>query len=157
TPNAEFEGEDTFTYTVSDGRGGETTANVSVTVERSSGELNPIDGGAGSEILVGGDGNDRIDGGGGTYDRLFGGLGEDVFVFGSEVDNGKRDRGAILDYEVGVDSILLEDGAQIASSRESGGRVFLQLEGDGDLITVQGDEPLTLAGLTIEQDPFSVF
>ncbi|WP_162409589.1 calcium-binding protein [Acuticoccus sediminis] len=58
----------------------------------------------GDDVLVGGLGDDVLDGGRGN-DRLFGDEGSDTFVF--------RDQGVdrILDWETGVDTILVETGA----------------------------------------------
>ncbi|MEM9342041.1 MAG: Ig-like domain-containing protein [Pseudomonadota bacterium] len=156
TPNAGFSGDDSFTYTVSDGNGGTDTATVAVTVEDGGGVvLNPVIGTARSELLRGTDGDDLIDGKGGVFDRLFGGEGADTFVFGDEASDGKADRDVIFDYAAGVDQILLENGASVASFTEFRGNVVLELEGDGDLIIVNGTGNLTFDDLTIVNDEFS--
>jgi len=73
---------------------------------------------------------------------MTGGAGADIFVFGAETLNGVRERDIILDYEVGIDTILLEDGASVGSIRPicTGAAVFL--EGDRDAIYVHGDAVL---------------
>ncbi len=87
SPDAGFEGTETFTYTVADDDGDSTTATVSVAVG------DPIEGTAGDDtlndtpedhILDGKDGNDRLSGGGGN-DTLIGGAGDD------SLDGGKDD------------------------------------------------------------------
>lgn len=63
-------------------------------------------GGAGNDSLVGGAGKDVLVGGNGN-DTLRGGSDRDRFVFDS---HDGRDR--VLDFEDGVDRILIEDGAE---------------------------------------------
>ncbi len=95
-----------------------------------------LDGGAGRDVLKGGDGDDDLRGGAGR-DRLFGGDGADDFLFGAEVEDGDRD--VIVDFELGVDRLVLEDGITIESFREVRGRftlVTLDL-GDGAKATVK--------------------
>lgn len=150
TPNAGFFGTDTYTYTVSDGNGGTDTATVTVTVEEVVPVLNPITGTENSDYLVGTDAADAIRGLGGRYDRMLGGAGADEFIFGEETGNGVRERDVILDYEVGVDTIVIED-ATIASIRDSRSGVTIFLEGDRDAIYVRGDG-VTADNLTIIDD-----
>ncbi|MGX5735820.1 Ig-like domain-containing protein [Bosea thiooxidans] len=100
TPAAGFEGEATFSYTVSDGKGGTATAAVTVTVspepEVPAGtefddELTGTAGDdvvaalAGDDVVSGGAGNDVIDGGEGD-DELFGDEGDDVLKGGAGDD-----------------------------------------------------------------------
>ncbi|MEM5474669.1 VCBS domain-containing protein, partial [Hoeflea sp. AS60] len=70
--------EDSFTYTISDGNGGEATATVTITV-RGADEA-PVLGDAGDNLLFGGAGGDLLNGGAGS-DTLTGGDGADTFVF----------------------------------------------------------------------------
>ena len=114
-------------------------------------ELNPVEGTGGSDNLMGTDGDDLITGFGGRYDRLTGKMGADTFVFGTETTNGSRERDLITDYEVGVDSILLTDGAEIASIRTGGGSTVVLFEGDRDVLYIRGDG-VTSDNLTIVYD-----
>ena len=101
--------------------------------------LNPITGTEGRDYLVGTDGADEFRALGGAYDRMLGGAGADVFVFGGEAADGTRDRDVIRDYEAGVDSIRLEAGAVVADVRETSAGLVLRLEGDGDVIYIRGE------------------
>ena len=101
--------------------------------------LNEVRGTEGGDYLTGTSGNDAIFSLGGSYDRSAGGDGADEFVFGQETRNGIRERDVILDYEVGIDSIVLTDGASIGAVRQSSGGVVIFLEGDNDAIYVRGD------------------
>ncbi|WP_371346033.1 cadherin-like domain-containing protein [Ancylobacter sp. IITR112] len=100
TPAEGFTGEATFSYTVSDGNGGTSTATVSVTVEPAGGSSDPHDGwtlgtagddqlrgnlmqankifgDAGDDVIRGGMRADQLDGGDGD-DTLQGGFGDDI-------------------------------------------------------------------------------
>ncbi|MCV6597685.1 MAG: serine hydrolase [Mangrovicoccus sp.] len=90
----------------------------------------------GNDVLRGGAGDDRLIGGAGR-DWLHGGDGADIFVFGDATENGIREVDRVRDYEQGQDLIDL-GGAEIAHIREGDGRVFIRLEGDGDLIVFRG-------------------
>ena len=118
--------------------------------------LNPIVGTEASDYLVGTDEADAIQSLGGSYDKMAGGLGEDVFVFGAETLNGRRERDVILDYEVGMDAIVLTDGASVGSIRQTSTQVVVFLEGDRDAIYVRGDG-VTDDNLSIFTDAEFVF
>ncbi|MFG5382770.1 cadherin-like domain-containing protein, partial [Yoonia sp. R2-816] len=75
---------DTFTYTVSDGNGGESTATVSVVVHGRD-EAPMIVGTAGDDYLDGSTGNDQIIGDAGD-DRLYGDAGDDN-LYGGDGDD----------------------------------------------------------------------
>lgn len=92
-----------------------------------------------ADDLVGSDGPDILRGLGGAYDRMTGGGGPDDFVFGEQARNGARERDVIRDFEVGVDRIVLEDGAAVGAVRAASGGVTVFLVGDGDAIYVRGD------------------
>jgi Ca2+-binding RTX toxin-like protein len=115
TPIANWNGSDTFSYTVSDGHGGSATASVSVAVAGSivgndaantltgtagsdsieaKGGDDTVDAGAGNDYasgsggndrLTGGDGNDTLSGGDGN-DTIYGSAGADVIVGGAGND-----------------------------------------------------------------------
>ncbi len=159
-PNGAFEslaagevGEDRFEYTVSDGDGGTNTATVTITVNGVDDDLGPnqIEGTAGSDNLVGTDDADAIRSLGGRYDKMSGGAGADQFIFGAETNNGSRERDVIRDYEVGLDEIVLEDGASVASIRQTSSQVIVFLDGDRDAIYVRGED-VTTENITIVTD-----
>ena len=83
-PELDFEGPDSFTYTVEDGYGGTSTATVNVTVNNPYDDV--VDDGDGNGVGFGGDGDDLISGGGGN-DNLFGGNGNDYILGGTGNDN----------------------------------------------------------------------
>ena len=87
----------------------------------------------------------------GSYDKMSGGAEADQFIFGAEANNGVRERDVILDYEVGLDEIVLQDGASVASIRETSSQVVVFLEGDRDAIYVRGDG-VTAENITIVTD-----
>ena len=97
TPSADFNGNASFNYTISDGNGGEATATVNVTVTPDD-EPNIINGTPGRDILEGTDRIDIITGDFGT-DIITGNAGNDVFVY-----NNLRDAGDIItDFTLGED------------------------------------------------------
>lgn len=77
TPISGFIGQDEFTYTLLDGRGGSDTAVVSLTVEEAS--VNIITGTTGNDTLYGTEAIDQIDGLAGN-DTIFGYGGNDVLI-----------------------------------------------------------------------------
>ncbi|MGQ0845345.1 MAG: Ig-like domain-containing protein [Sporichthyaceae bacterium] len=121
TPDVNYAGSDSFTFTVSDGRGGNVVGTVVVTVVlgylcsgasmasppagyspvRGTGEADSLDGGPGNDIMWGGGGNDRVSGhggddilcGGAGDDRLEGGAGADIIFGGLGVDRMDGGRG----------------------------------------------------------------
>ncbi|SFR06282.1 Ca2+-binding protein, RTX toxin-related [Poseidonocella sedimentorum] len=113
--------------------------------------VNEIDGTEDSDNLVGTDGADAIRSLGGRYDKMSGGAEADQFIFGAETNNGIRERDVILDFEVGLDEIVLQDGASIASIRETSSQVVVFLDGDRDAIYVRG-EGVTADNVTIVTD-----
>ncbi|MDO5647476.1 ExeM/NucH family extracellular endonuclease [Paracoccus sp. (in: a-proteobacteria)] len=117
-------------------------------------DLNLIIGTAGRDNLIGTDGDDLIVGAGGNFDMLTGGAGADTFYFGDEALNGIRERSTIMDYEVGVDSIALGHGVQVASIQQAGAQVVVYLNdplGAHDAIYVRG-AGVTVDNLTILTD-----
>lgn len=113
--------------------------------------FNEVTGTDGRDNLVGTDADDIIRTLAGSYDKSSGGAGADQFIFGDEATNGVRERDVILDFEVGIDSILLEGSAAIGSIRETSSSVAIFLEGDRDAIYVRG-EGITADNLTIITD-----
>jgi len=100
TPDAGYHGEDSFTYTVSDGQGGYATATVTIAIAIADLHLeggpgddilyggpgnDTLEGGPGDDVLYGGDGNDTLEGGPGN-DTLIGGPGDDFLDGGPDHD-----------------------------------------------------------------------
>ncbi len=125
TAPLDFNGADSFTYTVSDGHGGTSEmATVSLTVDplnlqgtaasetligtssnniiNAYGGRDVIEGKAGNDTLNGGRGNDLLAGGSGA-DLLIGGAGNDTFVYTDFNDKGDT----ITDFGVGRDVLDL--------------------------------------------------
>lgn len=113
--------------------------------------LNEIDGTDGRDNLIGTAADDAIRSLAGSYDKMFGDEGADQFIFGDEATNGTRERDVILDYEVGIDTIVLEGSAFVGSIRETSSSVVIFLDGDRDAIYVRGDG-VTADNLTIVTD-----
>lgn len=113
--------------------------------------FNLVAGTAGRDVLQGTAAADLLRSLGGSFELLTGAAGADRFVFGAELRNGVRERDTITDYEVGVDAIVLEDGATVAAIRASATGAVVFLDGDGDALYVNGagvtPDNLTLIGL----------
>jgi Ca2+-binding RTX toxin-like protein len=160
TPSTNFTGNASFDYSISDGFGGTSSANVSVAVggTQTGGSSNDIltgtegndsiDGGNGSDILFGYAGNDTLIGGNGTdfllgsagddlldggngSDTLRGGLGEDIFVFAAG-----EGIDTITDFSLGTDKIGL-----------TGGLTFGDLSFWGNEIRIGSDVLAVLTGV----------
>ncbi|MEM6739992.1 MAG: Ig-like domain-containing protein [Pseudomonadota bacterium] len=127
TPNAGFSGEDSFTYVLSDGAGGEDTATVSVTVDALLDDPDPIIGGDGPDDLAGTDANDRMEGGAGD-DSLAGCAGDD------EIDGG--DGNDILSGDAGDDMLLGGGGIDRAAYSGAFGNYILSFDGAGAAIEI---------------------
>ena len=117
-------------------------------------EFNEIVGTARSDYLRGTEDADMIFSLGGSFDKMFGFEGADVFVFGEETQNGRRERDVIVDYEVGVDAILLTDGTTVGSIRDTFGGAVIFFEGDRDAVYLRGSD-ITDENITIIYDDFS--
>lgn len=100
-----------------------------------------------SDTLVGTPGPDRIVSGAGRFDVATGGDGDDAFVFGAETMNGEREFDIIADYEDG-DTIVLEDGAAVARTRDTFFGALVVFEGDRDRLVVfdTDADDLTIVG-----------
>jgi len=103
--------------------------------------LNVINGTNRSNRINGTDDNDEINGLNGR-DRLFGrgGDGADAFVFGDADRDRDRDFDWIMDFEAGVDSIVLEDGASIRRTFDYRGDFLIELNGDRDWTRVRDED-----------------
>lgn len=128
--------DDAFLDAAGQGYAGIATGDASTFSFRTT-TLNLVNGGAGNDALSGGDGDDLIVTGAGRSDRASGGAGADVFLFGAETANGVRETDTILDFEAGVDAIVL-GGAALLSVRETAAGVLLTVGGDADMIIVRG-------------------
>lgn len=91
------------------------------------------------EVLQGTEASEAFVSRGGRLDTMIGGAGPDWFVFGAEAENGTRDRDVIQDYEVGLDVIVLEAGAEVKQITAADDLVSVFLKGDLDVVTVRGD------------------
>ena len=100
--------------------------------------FNEIFGNARANTINGTAGRDAIHGLGGN-DQLNGGAGRDVFFFGNETRDGRRDTDTIRGYEAGLDQIAFEDAAVIRSVTNITGGVRITFEGDRDVVNVFGD------------------
>lgn len=104
-----------------------------------------IDGGRADDVIMGGEGNDTILGGISGDDKLTGGTGADLFIFSFSGDGirpvgGEYGNDIIIDFEVGVDSLILSD----MLSRP----VTLGNNADGNaVIFVDAHNSVTLAGI----------
>ncbi|MEP1143692.1 MAG: Ig-like domain-containing protein [Henriciella sp.] len=135
TPNQDFTGSDSFSYTISDEAGLKSTATVTVEVTASA-ELNVIIGTEENDILygtnandeiIGLDGNDQIHGedgddtlrGGDGRDSLYGGNGDDVLIGGGNPSNFNGD---FFHVDAGNDTLIGNDETRdvlIAGSLEN--------------------------------------
>ena len=89
---------------------------------------NNLLGGSGGDLIVGGDGSDLIDGGDGN-DILSGQSGADQFVIANAVG-----QDLILDYEDGVDSLVLAGGLEFGdlTITQGVGQVWLEITDTGE-------------------------
>ena len=137
---------DTFTYTVDDGNGGESTATVSVEVLGVSDVQMIVVGTSSDDILNGGAGDDALFGLGG-HDILYGGDGNDE-LWGDDHQGGASAGGDVLvggagDDELhgggGGDSLIGGTGNDILNG-QSGNDYLLGGRGDDILIGGTGDD-----------------
>ncbi|WP_424980782.1 calcium-binding protein, partial [Leisingera sp. S232] len=143
TPDAGFDGDDTITYTISDGELTD-TAEVAVTVEPDdTGNAGPVDGLDTGEVMNPGytdaDG-DQIDGDDGLDDEIFGNGGEDQINAGEgndTIDGGEGND--VIDAGNGDDVIIRSDG-RFEQMTGGAGDDTLTGNGDGDIrVTVSND------------------
>lgn len=146
TPTAGYTGLDTFSYTVSDGRGGTATAIDTVDVRAVPGVA--ITGTTGADTLVGSAGDDTITGGRGD-DRLGGGGGNDLFlVTGTNQGNDVFDGGA------GIDTIRGSAGNDIVGLAAVAGNLagIEAIDGGAGSDTIRGTsgaDLIDLSGVTL--------
>jgi len=141
TPDASYVGEDSFTYTVTDGQGGESSAIVTLTLESLSnnaiigtdgtdflygsndadviygeGGWDYLFGYGGDDELHGGSGRDLINGGSGN-DHLYGDDGRDYLYggFGNDVLEGGAGNDVLLDT-FGSDTFIIGEGKDLVGS-----------------------------------------
>jgi hypothetical protein len=152
TPSTNFTGNASFNYSISDGKGGTSSANVSVAVggTQIGGNGNDtLTGTAGNDLLNGGNGDDSLIGNAGN-DTLIGGNGTDFLVGSAGNDLLKGDNGSdTLRGGLGNDTLIGGLGADVF--------VFATLEGT-DTITdfsLSNDKIGLTGGLTFGQLSFS--
>ncbi|WP_197480153.1 cadherin-like domain-containing protein, partial [Anabaena sp. 4-3] len=138
TPNQNYSGTDSFTYSISDGQGGNNTATVYLTIN------NVITGTSASETLNGTASNDIIDGLDGN-DKLYGKLGNDTLRGGTGND--------WLDGGTGADEMIGGSGNDIYFVDDSGDTIVEEANGGTDAVisTISWElgnhlENLTLTG-----------
>ncbi|WP_439580712.1 Ig-like domain-containing protein, partial [Elioraea sp.] len=157
SPAAGFSGIDSFTYIIRDSFGAEASATVTLDVGQPPpppppGNVVAAQGTAGT--LHGTDGPDILLMGAARTVQMYGGPGEDIFVFGETPSNGIREMAYIRDYEMGVDRIDLF-GAQIAAARQTGDALRLTLAGsDGDTLVIFGVTAISQLTFTDEWSTF---
>jgi len=156
TPTTGFTGNASFNYSISDGKGGTSSATVSVTVaaaigtvQNGTGGNDTLTGNAGNDSLNGGSGNDTLIGNAGN-DTLIGGNGSDL-LFGNAGDD-------LLDGGNGTDTLRGGLGNDTLTGG-NGGDVFVFASGEGtDRITdfqLGSDKIGLTGGLTFGNLSFS--
>ena len=169
TPAAGYVGSDAFTYRASDGKGGFSTASVSVNVAAapavppvppatydgkvfsgSNGSQNTygtskadfIQGNGGNDSMWGYAGNDRLDGGDGA-DRIYAGDGDDVLIGGAGDD--------LLDGGNGIDTaVFSRDAADYQITSSSSGITVKALVGTEGADRLNNVELIRFADKTID-------
>lgn len=113
---------------------------------------NTLLGGSGNDKLNGAQGNDYLDGGDGN-DHLIGGSGKDTLMGGNGKDTfeARSEKGHIIivDFENGVDNILLADGTKDFSMKDKGDDAYLYQNKDLVGIVQDGAGLLTIKGNTL--------
>ncbi|WPF87483.1 ExeM/NucH family extracellular endonuclease [Cyanobacterium aponinum AL20118] len=146
TPNADFNGEDSFTYTISDGNGGTDTATVNVTVnpvndeninfndedrELNLGDDNyTITGGNGNNIITTGNGNNVINLGNGN-NQVTTGDGDDDITTGSGSDRINPAGGNNIVNAGAGDDVIIGSGQNGVNNQIDGGEGFDTVIYDG--------------------------
>jgi len=143
TPNANFFGTDSFTYTISDGRGGTATATVNLTVTPQSTQVYVSNG----QLVVNGTtGNDSI-----QIDSVSGGLrvtlnGIDKGTFAGvnriRAAGGQGNDSITLESNVNVPAELLGEGGNDTLRGGTGNDSLVGGDGDDSLQATAGDDSL---------------
>lgn len=132
TPETGFAGLDSFVYQAFDGTRYSDAVTVEITVERIE-----IAGNTRSEKLVGTEHAEIFRPHGGGRDHIFLGGGMDIVAFGPETRDGSADITRIFGF--GPDDDLDLGGASVVALREQkNGWLRLTLDGDGDIILLEG-------------------
>ncbi|SFR19260.1 Ig-like domain-containing protein [Poseidonocella sedimentorum] len=137
TPDAGFSGTDSFTYLLSDGRGGQDSATVSITVGTWLDSLDRVEGTNGRDFLIGSDADEVIDSQGGRADTLTGGGGADVFDLTAAFGDGTRNSRTIADFTPGEDLLDL-GGHEITAVRVASTRTLLYVGEERDTVILKG-------------------
>ncbi|MEG4279081.1 cadherin-like domain-containing protein [Microcoleus sp. MON1_C1] len=152
TPSTNFTGNASFNYSISDGKGGTSSALVSVAVggtQMGTSGNDTLTGTAGNDSLNGGSGNDSLTGNAGN-DTLIGGNGSD-FLFGSAGND-------LLNGDNGDDTLRGGPGTDILTGG-NGQDIFVFASGEGiDTITdfsLGSDKIGLTGGLTFGNLSFS--
>jgi len=114
-PEPNYNGEASFTYTVSDGQGGSDSAMVTVNVVSDGDDTEVVlaqTATDGSDAIITGDGDDIIDAGAGN-DYIDGGAGTDSINAGSGNDTIVFDSADSIDGADGLDSLLVNSDISI--------------------------------------------
>ncbi len=144
TPDLAFVGNDSFTYTISDGNGGTDTASVTVTVVNgilgtAAGET--LNGTAGDDAIFGFGGDDTLNGLGGD-DTLNGGAGADVLDGGTGTDTtsySSSGAGVTVNLATGTGTGGDAQGDTLTNVENLTGSAFDDtLTGDGNANTLTG-------------------
>ncbi|MCW8895397.1 MAG: DVUA0089 family protein, partial [Sulfurimonas sp.] len=122
TPAANYNGEASFIYTVSDGNGGTDTATVTLNIQSDGNDAEvvatviPTDG---ADSIISGAGDDTIDAGAGN-DYIDGGLGADTINAGSGDDSIVFDINDTIDGGEGLDTLIINEDMDVDLSALDG-------------------------------------
>jgi hypothetical protein len=169
TPSTNFTGNASFDYSISDGFGGTSTANVSVavgTVQNGGNGPDTLTGNDGNDILIGGTGEDTLIGnagddtliGGNGTDLLLGNLGDDLLYGGNGSDTLTGGLGSdTLTGGNGEDIFVFASGEGIDTITDfklgtdqiglTGGLTFGDLSFSGNEIRIGSDVLAVLTGV----------
>ncbi len=170
TPIEGYIGPASFQYTMTDGAGGSSTANVTLTVNPTPGTIlgttgaNSITGTTGNDVINALDGNDTVNGAAGI-DTLYGGLGNDTLNGGAGADSYVYRSGDGSDFidessrstaEVDVLRFVGLNASDLTFSHRTGGNdLLIKINATG--VTIEVDEQFfsTLTAFGVEQIQFA--